>query len=98
MTWIYYEPSLNGSENSFLAQDTFLITLSDDKNERKKNMYFGIGGWNDNAISELLTNVESLEVSGVEMKIKLNDKNEIKQFLINRRKGIFRNRIKIEIR
>ena len=72
------------------------MTLNE--NERRKKMYFGIGGWSDNALNELLTNIESLEVRGVEMKTKLRGKEEVKQFLMKRRKGLFKNRIIVEIR
>ena len=77
-------------------RDTVLMTLNE--NERRKKMYFGIGGWSDNALNELLTNIESLEVRGVEMKTKLRGKEEVKQFLMKRRKGLFKNRIIVEIR
>ena len=94
--WIYRDAFLTGSENSFLMRDTVLMTLNE--NERRKKMYFGIGGWSDNALNELLTNIESLEVRGVEMKTKLRGKEEVKQFLMKRRKGLFKNRIIVEIR
>lgn len=96
-TWTIEIDSTSGYSNH-PALRTGTFELGTEKDEREESFYFGFGSWPTGEIERLVDkNITSIEIEGVNTKVRMTDKEEIKRFLISRRHGLFKNFITIKI-
>ena len=59
---------------------------------------FGFGHlWNKNTIKEYVSTIDSIEISSEKNQIKFDNKEDMYQFFLKRRKGLFHSKLKITI-
>jgi hypothetical protein len=59
---------------------------------------FGFGGWPTREVERFVQDIQSVEIETADRKIQMTDRNEIKNFLLERRHGILKNFITIKIK
>lgn len=69
------------------------------ENKNKHSIFFGFGHkWTDNRIREYVSKIERIEISSISESIFLSDKTDMYNFFRMRRKGAFKDEIRIIIK
>lgn len=72
--------------------------LKPGKPYNKINLSFGIGSWTPSAVQDLVDDLETLSIRWNKGELLLNTEEEIRNFLLPRRKGLDRGDIRIEVK
>lgn len=82
------------------SDSSFTRTLAPKGNRKKSQafIYYGIGAWGDVSLSKISGETKRLEVISINDTIILTDSTQMRKFFEERRKGLFKSRIVIDIR
>ena len=76
--------------------DTFKVVLP--SKDQEAALWFGYGhSWNNKNINDFITNIEKIEFVSEKDSLIISDKNEMLNYLKSRRRGIYKNIIRIEL-
>jgi hypothetical protein len=77
---------------------TVTFDLGTSKSDRKKTITFGFGNWPADEIERFVNeDIQSIEIESVHEKRILTDKSKLKNYLLKRRHGLFKNFITIKL-
>ncbi|NBP69185.1 MAG: hypothetical protein EBR30_21150 [Cytophagia bacterium] len=78
---------------------TLTLDLGTSKSDKERTIVLGFGNWPTSEIERFVNeDIQSIEIASVNEKIIMTDKTEIKNYLIVRRHGIFKNFISIKLK
>jgi hypothetical protein len=77
---------------------TYTIEIGNGREQNETSMVFGFGYfWTDKRIKEYLSTINKIEIISSTKTVILVDKDEMFKFFKSRRKGLFKNIVKIKI-
>lgn len=78
---------------------TVTFDLGTSKKDREKRIVFGLGHWPTSEIERFVNeDIQSIEIESINEKRIMTDKKEIRDYLLERRHGIMRNFITINLK
>jgi|SRR5687768_10127170 len=96
--WTIRTDSVTQDLSSGWGYKNVTFDLGTSKSDRKKMIVFGFGGWPTREVERFVQDIQSVEIETADRKIQMTDRNEIKNFLLERRHGILKNFITIKIK
>lgn len=88
------------NRDKYVSEDTLGIThyspFFEKREDDKKTLFFGLGGWSDQDISRLAHELDSIEIVNSDNSRRIIYQNQIEEFLRDNRRGIANHVIKIE--
>lgn len=98
ITWVIKQDSINSSPFFMSSSRDVLFNLPDDDSSHDIRMSFGVGTWTKNAVLNLVDDLDSLVIRWRNQEIRLGSSDEIRDFLMPRRKGVGKDKIEIMLR
>jgi hypothetical protein len=97
VSWIIKKDSFARSPFNLSNAVEADFTLLADKPFNEVSMSFGVGQWTLDALRAVTDDLESLTIKWKKGELKMTSEDEIRDFLLNRRKGIGKRKIRILI-
>lgn len=89
--------SKNERLNEMKEGDSIVFNLKPENEENEGLIYFGIGRWNEDEITETTQSIKSIEIENADNKIIYKSEDAINRLLLKNKKGIIFKSIEIDI-
>ena len=97
ITWFIKMDSINHSYFFISSAQEVKFELKPQKPSNEIYMSFGVGTWTPKAVQNLVDDLDSLVIRWNKGVIRIKGEEEIKKFLLPRRKGFAKDKIEIQI-
>ena len=97
ITWIIKQDSINQSPFFISSALDVKFDLKPQQPANEINMSFGVGTWTPKVVQNLVDDLDSVIIRGNKGVISIKGEEEIKKFLLARRKGFAKDKIEIRI-